>query len=206
MARVPVIDPDKSYTFSDYFKLNPLIDDFIAYFGYQYEIREYPLPQTDIDEAFFASLSQDLNTILPYVNLTSEIARREALIAPILLKMASYLKIKLHIEYNLDVTNQLRGTLDYFLQSSGNFLIVEAKDENLQRGFTQLAAELIALDLWQEGASPILYGAVSIGRMWQFGILERDTKTIIQDINMFQVPANLTSLLQVLAGVLKPAK
>ena len=93
--------------------------------------------------------------------------------------------------------------LDYLLQNSGNFLVVEAKDENLQRGFTQLAVELIALDQWQENPNPLVYGAVSIGNVWQFGVLDREMKTITQDINLFRVPADLHTLLQVLTAILK---
>jgi len=202
VERPSVIDPNKSYTFSDYFKLNPRIGEFTEYFGYSHENRNYKLPQATIDEDYFAPLQQELNEILLYVDLTSEIARREVLIAPVLLNIARYLKIKIFIEYYLDVTNQLRGTVDYYLQSSENFLVVEAKNESLERGFTQLAAELIALDQLQKDSSSPRFGAVSIGRIWQFGILEPDTKTIVQDINLFQVPSDLTKLLKVLAAIL----
>jgi len=201
-TRSSVIDPNKSYTFSDYFKLNPPIEEFIQYFGYQYEMQHYQLPQKAVDEDYFASLYQDLNEILLYVNLTSETARREMLIAPVLSKIVRYLKIKMQIEYSLSVTNQLSGTVDYLLSSAENFLVVEAKDANLERGFTQLAAELIALDQWQEHESPLLYGAVSIGRFWQFGVLERDTKRVIQDLNIIQIPSDLNTLLRVLAAIL----
>ena len=198
-----VIDPQKSYTFHDYFKLNPPIDELIQYFGYQHQVQNYQLPQTEIDENYFASLHQELSEILLYVDLNNETARREALIAPVIFNLARYLKMKVRIEYALNVTEQLRGKLDYLLRTDTSFLVVEAKDENLERGFIQLAAELIALDQWQEHECPLLYGAVSIGRMWQFGVLERDNKRIIQDLNMFRVPADLSPLLQVLAAILR---
>jgi len=197
-----VIDPKKSYTFHDYFKLNPPVDELIDYFGYHHQTQYYQLPQIDIDEDYFASLQNDLHETLLYVDLTSETARREALIAPVILKLARYLKIKVRIEYALNVTIQLRGKLDYLLRTDTNFLVVEAKDENLRRGFTQLSAELIALDQWQEETVPLLYGAVSIGSLWQFGVLERDTKRVIQDLNTFQVPADLNTLLRILAAIL----
>lgn len=120
-----------------------------------------------------------------------------------MLNVARYLKIKIRIEYYLDVTKQLRGTLDYYIQNEDNFLlVVEAKDENLQHGFTQLTAELIALDQWIESDNPTLYGAVSIGNVWQFGLLKRTRKEIIQDLNLFRVPADLDALLQVLVAIL----
>ena len=197
-----VIDPRKSYTFSDYFHLNPPVDELVAYFGYTHQVQAYPLPKKPVDTHFFASLHQELDDFLLYVDLTSEIARRETLIAPVLLNVARYLKVKVKIEYYLTVTEQLKGTLDYFLQNHDHFLLVEAKDENLQRGFTQLAAQLIALDQWLEPGSDTLYGAVSIGNVWQFGLLQRQSKQVIQDLNLFRVPADLDELLQILVAIL----
>ena len=41
---------------------------------------------------------------------------------------------------------QLKGSLDYYLYSVGKLLVIEAKNADLAKGFTQLAVELIALD------------------------------------------------------------
>lgn len=150
-------------------------------------------------------LHQEIAEFLLYVDLSSESARRETLIAPVLLNVARYLKVKVRIEYYLDVSNQLKGTLNYYLHSADNFLLVEAKDENLQRGFIQLAAQLIALDQWVEKGNDSLYGAVSSGNVWQFGILQRQEKQIIQDLNLFRVPADLDELLQILVAILDHA-
>ena len=200
--RRSLIDPQKSYTFSDYFQLNIPVDELATYFGYTHDVQSYQLPKKAVDTAYFASLNQEIAEFLLYVDLSSESARRETLIAPVLLNVARYLKVKVRIEYYLDVSNQLKGTLDYYLQNEDNFLLVEAKDENLQRGFIQLAAQLIALDQWVEKRSDPLYGAVSIGNVWQFGILQRQEKQIIQDLNLFRVPADLDELLQIVVAIL----
>lgn len=71
-----VIDPEKSYTFSDYFKLNPPVDELAKYFGYHHQVQSYQLPHKAADENYFAPLHQELNEILLYVDLTSEVARR----------------------------------------------------------------------------------------------------------------------------------
>lgn len=55
------------------------------------------------------------------------------------------------------VSNWLKGTLDYYFQAS-NLLVIEAKRDNLDNGFTQLAAELIALDQWTDQDVALLYG------------------------------------------------
>ncbi len=83
-----------------------------------------------------------------------------------------------------------------------SFLVVEAKNADLTKGFTQLTVELIALDQWVEDQSPLLFGAVSIGDVWRFGILDRKAKRIIQDLNLYQVPRDLEILLRILVGIL----
>ncbi len=72
-----------------------------------------------------------------------------------------------------------------------------------QRGFNQLAAELIALDLWLEDEAPgSLYGAVSVGDVWRFGALERDAKQVVQDLRLYRVPDDLEDVLRILVAVL----
>jgi hypothetical protein len=61
-------------------------------------------------------------------------------------------------------------------------LVVEAKQGDLQRGFNQLAVELIALDRWmeEEPEPTTLWGAVSVGDVWRFGFLERKERRLAQ--------------------------
>jgi hypothetical protein len=92
-------------------------------------------------------------------------ARREFLIAPVLTDLLHYTQAQLNVEYLVAVSNQLKGSLDYLLQNDQTFLVVEAKNEDLERGFLQLAIELIALDQWIEGNQPILQGAISTGNI-----------------------------------------
>ncbi|MBE9127234.1 MULTISPECIES: hypothetical protein [unclassified Coleofasciculus] len=82
-------------------------------------------------------------------------------------------------------------------------LVIEAKNADLQRGFTQLAVELIAVEQAELGESQRLYGAVSIGNIWQFSVLYSQNKQIVQDINLYRVPADLAELLQVVVGILE---
>jgi hypothetical protein len=135
--------------------------------------------------------------------LNNETARREFLIAPILLEVVHYTHARIKVEFPLVVNEQLQGTLDYYLQAQSNLLIIEAKNADLQRGFTQLAAELVAIDQWLESEQPLLYGAVSIGNVWQFGVLDRAAKHVTQDLNLYRVPADLEELLGILVAVLR---
>ncbi len=197
-----IIDPKKSYTFSDYFALNPPIEELLAYFGYTQQIENYVLPHNLADLTHFAHLKTQLETHLRYVDLTSEVVRREVLVAPIVFNLASYFKMKVYVEYALHVDKQLKGKLDYYLHRNSNLLIIEAKNDDLGRGFTQLAVELIALDKWLEEDNKPLYGSVSIGNVWQFAMLNRASKVITQDINSYSVPTDLQELLQILIAML----
>ncbi len=197
-----IIDKDKSYTFRDYFDLDPPIDELLDYFGYTRQVEKCTFPKTTIDTDYFSGLALLLEEHIRYVDLTSEIARRESLISPVLLKIAVYLKMRVNIEYPLKVSHQLKGKIDYYMQHDNKLLIVEAKKGDLQRGFTQLAVELIALDLWLDEDVKPLYGIVTMGNVWQFGVLHRQTKVITQDMNLFRVPADLDELLSILIAIL----
>lgn len=136
------------------------------------------------------------------MRLTSEAARREVLISPLVLALIDCTQAQLRIEYSVNVSQQLKGSLDYYLHAQQNLLIIEAKNADLSRGFTQLAVELIALQQWTQGEPEILYGAVSTGDVWQFGLLHQDGKKIQQDLNLYRVPADLEELFQILVGIL----
>jgi hypothetical protein len=105
------------------------------------------------------------------------------------------------VEYSIVVSEHLRGTVDYYI-ANHNLLVIEAKQADLVRGFTQLSVELIALDQWTKSTSPILYGAVSTGEDWRFAAFNRATKVIIQDPQRFLVPENLEELVEILVGIL----
>ncbi len=147
-----------------------------------------------------------LEEILPYLDLTNEQSRREMLIAPVMADLIHYTRAQLRIEYFIKVSNQLQGALDYLLRTTTNLLVVEAKQEDLTNGFTQMAVELIALDQWEKCLSveqqPQLFGAVSTGTIWQFGILHRQDKLITQQLTLYRVPTDLEPLTRILIAAL----
>ncbi len=203
MIKQSIISENTRYTFSDYFKMNHYTTEIVAHFGYSFEVQSHAeLPRAAIDVKTFADLRKRLEESLPHLVLTSEAARREFLIAPILLEIVRLLHAEIRVEYALEVTPQLQGTLDYLLRSQENLLVVEAKQADLQRGFTQLAVELIALDYSLASDAPYLFGAVTTGDAWRFGILNRDTKHLVQDFNLYDIPADIEILLQILIAIL----
>lgn len=203
MSRAAIIQPDQSYTFADYFKLNYDTEDILAYFGYSFASQSLVMPKSDRELERLEELKQRLEETLPYLSLNSEIARREFLIAPVVMDLIHYTHVRVKVEYSLIVNERLKGVLDYYLQSQNQLLIIEAKNADLQRGFTQLGVGLIAIAQWSPSENPILYGAVSMGNIWQFGVLHRQTKQIVQDLNLYRVPADLEDLLRVLVAILE---
>jgi hypothetical protein len=99
------------------------------------------------------------------------------------------------------VSEQLRGSLDYLLTRNKQFVVIEAKDDNLQKGFVQLAVELIAVATAED--KQLLRGAVSIGTVWQFAILDRENSVLMQDLNLYRVPNDLEEVMQILSGGLE---
>lgn len=202
MPRSPIIQPDQSYTFADYFKLNFAPQDILVHFQVTLQRRSVDLPQYAGKLDRLHDLTSRIAESLPRLNLTSEMARREFLIAPVLMEILHYTPAMLNVEYPVAVNPQLKGVLDYLLQNDQTFLVIKAKNEDLERGFVQLAVELIALDQWIESDQTILQGAISTGNIWQFGQFDRQTRVITQNLNLYRVPADLEDLLRVLIHIL----
>jgi hypothetical protein len=204
MPKTPIIHPEQSYTFSDYFKLNFAPRDILAYFdaSLQKVHLDFPRSQRNLDRLI--DLKQRIEESLPRLSLTSEAARREFLIAPVLTDVLHYTQANLNVEYPVAVNHQLKGSFNYFLQTQKTVLVIEAKNEDLERGFVQLAIEFIALDRWIELDQTILSGAVSTGTIWQFGTYDRQTRQVTQDLNLYRVPADVEDLLRILVSLLEP--
>lgn len=203
MPKAAIIKPEQSYTFSDYFKLNFAPKDILAYFGVSLQRCSLQLPQYIGKLDRLTDLKSRIEESLPRLSLTTEMARREFLIAPVLTDILHYTEAALDVEYPVAVSHQLKGSLDYLLQNNQHFIVVEAKNEDLERGFLQLAIEMIALDQWIESEQPILQGAISTGNVWQFGQFDRSARQVTQDLGLYRVPADLEELSRVLVYALK---
>ncbi|MEL6248137.1 MAG: hypothetical protein AAFN18_10730 [Cyanobacteria bacterium J06554_6] len=199
MPRTPILDPAASYTFSRYAELKFDTADILSEFGVSFKSLRLQLPQQLPIE--IQTLNTELQENLTLVDPTSEIARREALIFPVLRTVCKFAKAPLKIEYPVSVSAQLRGSFDYFIPTAQNLLVIEAKNADIARGFTQLAVELIALDQWTDSSAPVLYGTVTTGDTWKFGLFQRETRQIQKDINTFAIPSDLTQVMSTLFGI-----
>ncbi|WP_228375298.1 MULTISPECIES: hypothetical protein [unclassified Synechococcus] len=173
-------------------------EEILAQFSYRLEIGEWTwpvapaLPQTP-------ALKNRIRQLLPLVSLTSETARRELLVAPVLTEVALHCRVPLRLEYPLMVNNWLKGSLDYLLRGKNILLVVEAKKDDLTRAFVQMAVEMIALAQVEPQAQ--IYGAVTIGSIWQFGQILGDPRTIRQDLTLYRVPEDLESVAGILTAM-----
>ncbi|MGD1950616.1 MAG: hypothetical protein ACFB14_13360 [Leptolyngbyaceae cyanobacterium] len=192
-----LLDKDTNYTLQSYFELPHDTDEILAEFGYAQERITLPKTTAELD-----SLKRCIERVLPHVQQPSEVAKREVLVAPILTEVATVCNQTLRFEYLLKVNNWLQGSLDYLIRAETQIVVVEAKRDDLTRGFTHLAAEMIALGM-VEGAPEIIYGAVTMGSLRVFGVLDRGAKLITQDIGGYRVPDDLEELVRVLVGILE---
>ena len=203
-----LLDPYQNYTFSKYFELGFEASELAAEFGYSLTRKVLNLPRFAGVLDRLQELRDRIEEVLPYVPLTSELARREILISRVVTELIHYTRAELRIEYQIKVSDKLQGSLDYLLRvnTSSQLLVIEAKYEDLTRGFTQLVAELVAIDQWDSSpdisVQPVLVGAVSTGTIWQFGTLERNNKHFNQGINSYRVPEDLEPVMRFLVAAL----
>ncbi|NMG11578.1 hypothetical protein [Brasilonema sp. UFV-L1] len=139
-------------------------------------------------------LTETLNYNLPIaLGSNSEKARSELIIAPILVDLRRQLHEQISlfsgIDFSVDDTKGLNGTCDFIITKSPEILIVtapvitivEAKKENINAGFGQCAAEMVAAQIFNEQTATeikTIYGAVTTGSIWQFLKLEEQTLSI----------------------------
>jgi hypothetical protein len=127
-------------------------------------------------------------------SIGTEKARSEFIIAPILAEVRKLMDNKVSLfsgnRFDVDKDKGLNGYCDFMLSFSNSQLslsapvviIVEAKNENINSGFGQCMAEMIAAQIYNCGKNkPInrIYGCVTTGSIWRF--LKLIDKTIYLD-------------------------
>lgn len=197
-----ILDPNTSYTFSKIFDLSAEIDEIVSDFGYTLNLTKLNLPQFQGELNRLDELRERIEEILPFVILSTEIARREILVSRVIAEVVHYTHAQLRIEYPLKVSEQLQGTLDYLLKKDNQVVVIEAKKENFVSGMKQLAVEMIALDQWIDSEQILLLGALTTGNLWQFALLNRSQKHIDQGLESYRVPEDIEPLMRILVQAL----
>ncbi len=148
------------------------------------------VPETTPRPEFLAQLDEWVPLAL---SIATEKARSELIIAPILLELwhmtGRQIGFFSGVQFDVDEAQGLVGFCDYILTRTPRQLfveapvvmLVEAKNEDMKRGYGQCLAEMLAAQRFneQEG-KPLLkiYGAVTIGNLWKFLELEGTTARI----------------------------
>lgn len=123
-------------------------------------------------------------------SISTEKARSELIITPILLEIRRLFKNKIGYfsgktfnTFNIDTSEGLTGACDFILSASNNqslitapvLTLVEAKDNDISIGLGQCVAQMVGAQIFntRKGAEQkIIYGAVSTGTNWKFLTLE----------------------------------
>jgi hypothetical protein len=143
------------------------------------------LPKSSKEIGNLDKLKETYIKKLPLISLNSEMAKRAFYISPLLLELLEYIPAEIDVEYPLDAGENLSGYLDYMIKFTSNIIILEAKKGDLERGFNQFAVELIALDKYLESEQELLYGAITLGDVWRFGVLDRSNKLLKKDMEAY---------------------
>ena len=133
-------------------------------------------------------LQETLQFNLPLaLEINSEKARSELIVAPILVEMKKRLPERMSLfsgrEFNVDAARGLSGYCDFLISRSPEQLViespvialVEAKNDNIQSGLGQCMAETIAAQIFnqrQENDIQTIYGVITTGSIWKFLKLE----------------------------------
>jgi hypothetical protein len=123
----------------------------------------------------------------------SEKAKSELLVIPVLAQARKLTDRQVQLfsgeEFNVDQERGLNGFCDFLFTKSVNrfsieapvLMLVEAKRGEIESGWGQCVAEMVAAQLYnrnQEQTIPTIYGCVTSGRLWQFFKLEENRITI----------------------------
>ncbi|MEQ9670845.1 hypothetical protein [Coleofasciculus sp. G2-EDA-02] len=145
------------------------------------------------------------------VSISTEKARSELIITPILLEIRRRFQNKIGYfsgnTFNVDDAKGLTGACDFMLSASSNqslvtapvLTLVEAKDNDIRIGLGQCVAQMVAAQIFNTRngrEQQAVYGAVSTGTNWKFILLEKDRVKI--DLTEYFIP-QLNQILGILS-------
>jgi hypothetical protein len=197
-----ILNLEESYSLGSFFELKIEAQDLAKEFGYSFERKWLKLPQYTGELDRSPQTQERIEEVLPHVSLTSDRAKREILVFPIMRDLIYYTKANVRIEYPIQTTEKLQRVLDYFIKSSQCAVVTFAKGADTDFGMTELIASLIALDRWLEDPPQTnLIGAVTTGRTWEFAKLNRESKHIEQGLEIYSLLKNFDTLMRILVQV-----
>jgi len=162
------------------------------------------------------------NTVDLATTISTEKARSELIITPILLEIRALFQVGYFSgnTFNVDESKSLTGVCDFLLTASANQVvidapvvaIVEAKDNDIRSGLGQCAAEMVAAWIFNDRQGcpdRVIWGVVTTGSNWRFLRLRggRDLEVDLSEYSISQLPQILGILSQPFKQVsVKPSK
>ena len=137
---------------------------------------------------------------------TNEKSKSERIVSPILLEVLEQFNTEISFysgeEININAKDNLAGPCDFFFTLGAPTILfecpivslVEAKDEDLEWGIAQCAAQIYAAHLYNKNEGKeisVLYGCATTGDDWQFIRFEN---------NIFYIDSRPTTNLQMVLG------
>ncbi|HLO87110.1 MAG TPA: hypothetical protein VK203_19190 [Nostocaceae cyanobacterium] len=148
-------------------------------------------------------------------SISTEKARSELIITPILLEVRRLFKNKIGYfsgnSFNVEESKGLTGACDFILTASSNqslitapvLTLVEAEDNDIRIGLGQCVSQMVAAQIFntRKGIeNQVIYGAVSTGTNWKFIMLENHLVKI--DLTEYFI----TQINQILGILVEPFK
>jgi hypothetical protein len=145
------------------------------------------------------------------LQINTEKARSEMIIAPILLDLRKQLQHKISlfsgVEFSVNPELGLNGVCDFLISGSIEQLfiefpiaiLVEAKKENITAGLGQCGAEMVAAQIFnhrERNENLSILGVVTSGNLWKF--LQLEDKLLKIDINEYYL-RDVSKILGILA-------
>ena len=151
------------------------------------DARLIPIFPSEIEMVSPSSWLKETLEIGGLMPLTNEKNKSERIVSPILMELAKHYKAEITLFSGEDLImrseDDLAGECDFFfsLHPPKPYIdlpiisLVEAKDEDLEWGLAQCAAQVYGAYLYNKAEGkeiPVLYGCTTTGRDWQFFKLE----------------------------------
>jgi len=171
------------------------------------------IPEVEASEILKVMLKE--NAALA-VDINTEKARSELIIAPILLEVRRQLNYQIGLfsgsEFNVAPEQGLNGICDFLISLSPERLfisapvitLVEAKKEDIKAGLGQCVAEMLAAQLFnerEENEIPTIYGVVTSGTNWRF--LKLEGKIVYIDMVEYYL-SDVQKILGILLSAISP--
>jgi hypothetical protein len=166
------------------------------------------VPPLPVSDEFRRRLAQDVTLA---VNIATEKARSEFIIAPVLAELRRLLPRRFSlfsgVELNVDPPRGLVGVCDFLVSRSENqsfveapiLAVAEAKNDSTRLGLGQCIAETVAARLLNERTGrPVaaVFGVSTTGTAWKFLRLTGTTVTLDEAEHLIDDPGRIMGILR----------